>query len=172
MSIAVPYTLKNFNFFIDGIGYAGRVDEVNLPKLSVKGEENRAGGHDTPIEIDMGMEKLECDFTLSQFDWDTLKQFGIFNAKETLFTFRGAIHDDSSPDAVKPVVATMRGGIKESDLGSAKAGEKTQLKCTCALKYYRLTIDGELIYEIDAMNLKRVIGGVDQVEAIRNAIGL
>lgn len=172
MSIQVPYTLKGFNFFVDGRGYAGRVDEVNLPKLSIKSEEHRAGGMDTPIEIDMGMEKLECDFTLSQFDWDVLNQVGILNAKETAFVFRGALGNDSSPGDVKPVVCTMRGGIRESDPGSAKSGEKTQLKLTVALKYYKLEVGGATVHEIDVMNLKRVINGVDQVEAIRGAIGL
>ena len=35
----LPRILKNFNLFVDGRGYAGRVDEITLPKLTIKTEE-------------------------------------------------------------------------------------------------------------------------------------
>jgi len=50
----LPKILKNFNVFVDGRGYAGKIDEITLPKLTIKTEEYRAGG--------MGMEKLEADY--------------------------------------------------------------------------------------------------------------
>ena len=33
--------LKNMSLFVDGRGYAGNVDELNLPKLALKTEEFR-----------------------------------------------------------------------------------------------------------------------------------
>jgi P2 family phage contractile tail tube protein len=69
--------LKNMSLFVDGRGYAGNIEELNLPKLTMKTEEFRAGGMDAPVEVDMGMEKLECDFTLTRFDKDLLKLFGL-----------------------------------------------------------------------------------------------
>ena len=56
--------LKNFNLFVDGRGYAGRAEEVTPPKLTIKTEEIRNGGMDAPISVDLGMEKLECQFIL------------------------------------------------------------------------------------------------------------
>jgi P2 family phage contractile tail tube protein len=41
-----------------------------------------------------------------------------------------------------------------------------------ALNYFRLTIAGEEVVEVDAKNLVRKVGGVDQMAKIRNAIGL
>lgn len=41
-----------------------------------------------------------------------------------------------------------------------------------ALTYYKLEIDGRVIYEIDALGMKRVINGVDQLAAQRTALGL
>ena len=49
MSIETPRVLKNMNLFVDGRGYAGRVDEIELPKLTLKTEEHRAGGMDVPV---------------------------------------------------------------------------------------------------------------------------
>jgi P2 family phage contractile tail tube protein len=71
----IPKILKNFNLFIDGRGYVGKVEEVNPPKLNIKTEEFRAGGMDSPVMVDMGVEKLEGSFTLLEYDKDVLKQF-------------------------------------------------------------------------------------------------
>ena len=59
--------LKNMNLFVDGRGYAGVVDELTPPKLTMKTEEHRAGGMDAPVELDMGMEKLEASFSLKKY---------------------------------------------------------------------------------------------------------
>ena len=48
MAIELPRVLKNMNLFVDGRGYAGRVDEIQLPKLTLKTEEHRAGVHGYP----------------------------------------------------------------------------------------------------------------------------
>ncbi|EGH24729.1 major tail tube protein, partial [Pseudomonas amygdali pv. mori str. 301020] len=38
--------------------------------------------------------------------------------------------------------------------------------------YYKLEVDGRVVYEIDALGMKRVINGVDQLAAERSALGL
>ena len=63
-----PRVMKNMNLFVDGRGYAGRIDEIQLPKLTLKTEEHRAGGMDLPVEIELGMEKLEAEMTFSDYD--------------------------------------------------------------------------------------------------------
>ena len=68
MAIELPHVLKNMNLFVDGRGYAGRVDEIKLPKLTLKTEEHRAGGMDIPVELELGMDKLEAELTISDFD--------------------------------------------------------------------------------------------------------
>ncbi len=51
--------LKNFNVTVDGCGYAGRINKIILPTLTIQTEEHRAVGMDTPIDIDLDMEKHE-----------------------------------------------------------------------------------------------------------------
>lgn len=41
-----------------------------------------------------------------------------------------------------------------------------------SLTYYKLEIDGRLLYEIDPLGMKRVVNGVDQLAAQRTALGL
>ena len=46
----LPKILKNFNVFVDGLGYAGRVEEITLPKLTIKTEEYQGAGMSAPVE--------------------------------------------------------------------------------------------------------------------------
>jgi len=165
----LPKILKNFSAFVDGRGYAGRVDEITLPKLTIKMEEYRAGGMDVPIDIDLGMEKLEADITFSEYDPELFRLFGIMDNSTVNFTLRGGLQ--GTGDA-QPVVVNLRGKIKELDSGSWKAGDKATLKCMISIFYYKLTIDRRELIEIDAENMIRKINGVDQLSSMRQALGV
>jgi len=170
MAIELPRVLKNMNLFVDGRGYAGRIDEIELPKLTLKTEEHRAGGMDLPVEIDLGMDKLEAQLTISDYDPEVFKLFGLLDNAATQITIRGAIQAQGSE--AKPVAIQLRGGWKELDAGTWKPGDKSTLKVSVASSYYKLSIDNEELVEIDAINLVRRVGGVDQMQAIRAAIGI
>lgn len=170
MAIEFPRVMKNMNLFVDGRGYAGRIDEIQLPKLTLKTEEHRAGGMDVPVEIELGMEKLEAEMTFSDYDPELFKLFGLLDYQEVQLTIRGAIHAQGG--VAEPVVINLNGGWRELDSGSWKPGDKSTLKAAVAAKYFKLSIGGQELVEIDAANLVRKVGGVDQMDAIRTAIGL
>ena len=165
----IPKILKNFNLFIDGRGYVGKVEEVNPPKLNIKTEEFRAGGMDSPAMIDMGIEKLEGSFTLLEFDKNVLKQFGLISGNVVSVTLRGALQDETS---VSPIIIKLRGMYTEIDMGKLSAGEKGTLQCTIACRYYSLEIDGEQLSEIDIDNMTRKIGCQDKMIDVRKALGI
>lgn len=165
----IPKILKNFNVTVDGRGYAGRIDEVVLPTLTIQTEEHRAGGMDAPVDIDLGMEKLEAEMTFAEYDLELFRLFGLVDGNAVSVTLRGAIQ--SSGEA-EPVVINLRGSFKELDAGTWKAGDKATLKCMITARYYKLNINGEDIIEIDAENMVRVINGVDQLASVRSAIGI
>ncbi len=165
----LPKILKNFNVFVDGRGYAGKIDEITLPKLTIKTEEYRAGGMDIPINIDMGMEKLEAELTFAEYDSELFRLFGLINNNAVSLTLRGGLQGSSDTESV---VINLRGLFKELDFGSWKPAEKAMLKCTVAANYYKLTIDGKELIEIDAENTIRKIDGVDQMTSMRTALGI
>lgn len=165
----IPKILKNFNLFIDGRGYVGKASEVTPPKLSIKTEEFRAGGMDAPITIDMGLEKLEASFTLLEYDKDVLKQFGLITGNGVSVSFRGALQDDN---IVSPIIIKLRGMYSEMDMGKLAAGEKAELQCSLACRYYSLEIDGEQLIEIDIDNMIRKIAGTDKLVEVRKALGI
>ncbi|MFN3752386.1 MAG: phage major tail tube protein, partial [Thiobacillus sp.] len=134
--IQLPRVLKNMNLFVDGRGYAGRVDEIQLPKLALKTEEHRAGGMDVPVEIDLGLEKLEAEMTISDYDAEVFKLFGLLDQTSTPMTLRGAIQ--AQGQEAKPVVVSLRGGIKGIEPSAWKMGDKSTVKLSVAASYYKL----------------------------------
>ncbi len=163
----LPKILKNFNVYVDGRGYAGRVDEITLPKLTVKTEEYQGAGMSSPVEIDMGLEKLEMDLTFSEYDRELFKLFGLTNGSEFALTIRGALQGTGD---TSPVVINVRGYFKEMDFDSWKPAEKATLKCSVACNYYKLTIDGVELIEIDPVNMIRNVNGIDQLSEVRQAL--
>ena len=59
----LPHKLKNFRVFNDGQDYLGVASEVELPKLKMASEEYRGSGMLAPVDIDLGLEKLELTTT-------------------------------------------------------------------------------------------------------------
>ncbi|MBD8791212.1 phage major tail tube protein [Pseudomonas syringae] len=165
-----PQTLSNMNLFVDGVSFNGDVPTLTLPKLSVKTEEYRAGGMSAPIELDMGLEKLEANFTTNGVRRESLKFFGLVDQAAFTGTFRGSFKGHRG--VITPVVATLRGMLKEVDGGEWKPASVAEFKHAIAVTYYKLEVDGNLIYEVDPINNVRVIDGVDQLAAERAALGL
>ncbi len=167
----MPRVLKNFSLIVDGRGYAGRVTELTLPKLTRKMEEFRGGGMNAPVELDMGMEKLECDFTLKEYNEEVLKLFGLVDHAGVSVRMKGALEGDDAAGTVTPVEVTLRGRWRELDGGGWKPGEETALKVQMACSYYKYVSGGETLIEIDVVNMIERVNGVDRLEAIRSAIG-
>ena len=169
--MALPAKLKNFNLFNEGQNYIGQVDEIVLPKLTAKMEEWRGGGMDIPVDIDLGMEKLTMEWTLGGYEAQVLRQFGAMTHGAFGLRFAGAVQSDDVAE-VKAVEIVVRGRHSEIDFGTAKAGEDTKKKITTSLSYYKLTLNGEELVEIDALNMIKRIGGTDLSQGLRAALGM
>lgn len=169
--MGLPRKLKNFNLFNDGASYLGEVPELTLPKLSRKMEEYRAGGMTGPVEVDFGNEKLELQWTGGGLLVDALKQYAITKHNGVQLRFAGAYQNDDTGE-VCAVEVVVRGRHKEIDMGNAKMADDTAHKYTTACSYYKLSVDGEAIIELDFVNAVEMVGGDDRNASIRRAIGL
>lgn len=165
----LPRHLRNFNVMIDGRGYAGMADEVTLPTMNIVTEDHRAGGMDSPVQIDMGMELMELSIVLSDYNEDVIAGFGLLGTGVPL-TIRGAIQRQG--EEAQSVVIKMLGGMKTREIGSWKAGSKQTTTLTYSVRKYSETINGTEYVNIDVENMIRVIDGVDQLEGQRSALGL
>lgn len=168
--MAARDVLKNINLFVDGRGYAGQVASVTPPALTLQTEEFRAGGMDAPIDVTMGMEKMEASFVLRKYDADVLALFGLAEGNRIPLTFRGAL--ESYDGTVTAVVQNMRGKITSIERGTWTPGELSDLTVTVSLNYYKEQHGSRTLNEIDVENMVRVINGVDVLAAIRSALAM
>lgn len=169
--MGLPKKLKNFAVFVDGINYMGEVPEVTLPKLSRKMDEYRGGGMNMPVELDFGMDKLELEIKPAGWLPELLKTWGAPRHDALLLRFAGAVQSDDAEE-VLPVEVVVRGRLGEFDPGKAKAGDGTEHTYKMACSYYKLTINGAVELEIDAVNMVEMVGGEDRLAATRAALGV
>ncbi|HDR9506574.1 phage major tail tube protein [Burkholderia cepacia] len=169
--MALPSKLKNFNVFEDGVSFVGEVPEIELPKLSRKMEEYRGGGMNAPVDIDLGMEKLELGLTMGGFMASMFKHWGATQHDAVSVRFAGSYQRDDTEE-VDAIEVYVRGRYREIDPGTGKAGDNADQKGTLSLSYYRLTQNGKVLIEIDVVNFVEIVDGVDRLAEQRRAIGL
>ena len=169
--MGLPRKLKNFVLFNDGNSYLGEVDEVTLPKLARKTEDWRSGGMNGPIKADFGMEGLELEWKAGGILRDVLTQWGAMKHDAVGLRFAAALQSDDSEE-IQALEVVVRGRHTEIDQGKAKAGDKTEFTVKSALSYYKLSIDNEVLIEIDLVNMVEVVDGIDRLEGVRNALGV
>lgn len=169
--MALPRKLKNMNLFNDGLSYVGEVGEVTLPVLERTMEDWRGGGMNGPVKTDHGQEALSMEWTCGGLMDDALRQYGITTHDGVQLRFAGAYQRDDSGD-VDAVEVVARGRHSKIDPGNAKPGEGTEFKVTSELSYYKLSINGEPLIEIDLINMVEIVNGQDRLASQRRAIGL
>lgn len=165
--------LKNMNLFNEGNSYQGQAKTVTLPKLSRKTEDYRAAGMNGSVKVDMGMsdDGLVLEWTLGGLDLISIRQFGIAKIDGVYMRFAGAYQQDDTGEYAA-VEVVVRGRHEEIDMGDAEVGEDTEHKIITNCTYYKLTVNGEVIVEIDLLGMIETIDGDDRLAEQRKAIGL
>ena len=169
--MGLPAKLKNFATFIDGENYMGVVPEVTLPTLTRKMEEYRGGGMNMHVDMDMGMEKMEAEIKAAGWFGALLKTWGEPKHDGVMLRFAGALQADDT-GVIQACEVVLRGRFAEFDPGSAKAGDPTEHTYKMSVSYYKKTLAGEVVLEIDAVNMIEVVGGADRQDQVRAALGI
>ncbi|WP_186113270.1 phage major tail tube protein [Burkholderia gladioli] len=169
--MGMPRKLKNFNLFHNGELFAGQVAELTLPKLTRSTEDWRGGGMSGPIKIDFGHEAIQLEWTAGGFMKSVLQQYGALKHDAVLLRFAGGYQGEDST-AYDSVEIVVKGRHTEIDMGTAKAKEDTAFKVTTSASYYKLSVNGETLIELDFVNMIENIGGTDLAASLRTAIGL
>ena len=162
--MALPRKLKHLNLFNDGNNWQGIVESLTLPKFTRKYEKYRGGGMPGAVDVDLGLDDSALD-----------TEFSIGGTEATVdgiqLRFTGSSQRDDTGE-VQAVELVVRGRHKEVDSGEWKTGESNTTKVTSTNSYAKLTINGEVLYEVDLINMVEIVDGVDLMEAHRNALGL
>ena len=167
----LPRVLKNFNVIVDGRPMAGIAEELVLPSLERKMDDYRAGGMIGPASLDLGLEGLKLEFTLAEFSRDIITAWGLSDAGGINTRFLGAARSDDGASGVDAIEVSVRGRWKKLDQGTVKNADLAKMKVEMPLTYYRYSLNGEVLIEIDLITGKEVVGGVDRSAEVMRAIG-
>lgn len=169
----LPRMLKNMNLTVDGISYIGEIESVTPPKLSRKTEAFRSGGMAGAAHLDMGLDDdaLKAEWSIGGYSQEVMKQIGIAKIDGVALRFTGALQRDDTGE-VSSIEIIMRGRHQEVDRGEFKAGDKSSTKVSTHCIYYRETVDGVVVQEVDVLNMVHVVNGVDVLKEHRNALGI
>lgn len=171
--MALPRILKNMVIFANGISHAGESEAITLPKLSRKTDAFRAGGMAGAAHLDMGLDDdaLKLEWTIGGYPASVLRQMGAIGIDGVLIRFAGALKRDDT-DQVDSVEVVVRGRHQEIDRGELKVGERNSTKVMTNCVYYKETLNGVTLVEIDLLNMVEIVDGVDRLAEQRRALSL
>lgn len=171
--MALPRKLKHLNLFMDGGNWIGVTEDYTPAKLSQKFEAYRGGGMMGAANIHMGLDDsaLDTSFTFGGVEADLVKRMGVAKIDGVALRFAGSFQRDDTGEVV-PVEIVQRGRFKELDRGTFKSGDNSQSKISMVNTYYKETMNGVVLCEIDLINMIWIVDGVDLMAEHRKAIGL
>ncbi len=168
----LPKLIKDSTLAVDGIGYVGKCRNLVPPKLTRKMEEYLAGGMAGPIEIDLHNEKLEMEWELSEHSPEVLRHYGVCDHAGVGVRINAAAEADTSDCATDAIEIISRGRWREIDQGSWKLGETPNMKVMMACSYFKYSVNGIALIEIDNANYKFIVNGVDRLAKRKRALKL
>ncbi|KDY66797.1 phage major tail tube protein [Escherichia coli] len=159
--MALPRKLKHLNLFNDGNNWQGIVESLTLPKFTRKYEKYRGGGMPGAVDVDLGLDDgaLDTEFSIGGTELLLFKQMGKATVDGIQLRFTGSIQRDDTGE-VQAVELVVRGRHKEVDSGEWKTGESNTTKVTSTNSYAKLTINCEVLYEVDLINMVEIVDGV------------
>lgn len=171
--MALPRKVKYLNLFNDGINWIGIVESVTLPKLTQKFEKYRGGGMPGSVDISLGLDDgaLDTEFTIGGTEALLFKQMSAVKADGVMLRFTESLQRDDTAE-IQALELVVRGRHKELDSGEHKQGDSSTTKVSSTNTYAKLTINGEVIYEVDLINMIHIVDGKDLLEEHRAAIGV
>jgi len=171
--MALPRKVKYLNLFNNSVNWVGIVESLTLPKLTEKFEKYRGGGMPGSVDISLGLDDgaLDTEFTIGGTEALLFRQMGTVTADGIMLRFTASLQRDDTGE-VQALELVTRGRHKELDSGEFKQGDSSTTKVSSTNTYAKLTLNGEVLYEVDTINMVWVVDGKDLLAEHRAAIGL
>lgn len=166
----LPMHLKAVNAFINGDNQYGVLMDISRPKIERDIEDYKPGGMMGEVGVAHGYKKLEMEFTVKGYHAEILRSMDI-RAGATIIRFQAALQQEDGSD-YHVLQGEARGRIVEYDAGTDKQGESGESKFKMELIYWRESLDGKDVVEIDVYGNKAAFDGKDERAGLRAALGM
>lgn len=170
----LPEVINNFNVYDDSakrlIGISG---EVELPNFEAMTETLSGSGilgeYDDPVTGHFSSMTLKIPFSNL---WINL--YDLMNTtRPPQLTLRGSMQvtdTDTNITDYQPVKIVLRGKCKTTESGKVDAGKKMESSVEMEIAYIRIQVAGVDLVELDKLNFKFLLNGVDMMAKIRSQI--
>lgn len=166
----LPSVLKMMGTFVNGESFVGQAQTVTPPKLTRKVESFTLGSGD--IELDMGQEALVLEHTYAGLvPREILRGYGVAGLGSEMVRWVGG-YQDQDTGANTAVEIVVVGSHKEIDRGDQSTGAKTEGKVQTTCTYYKESLNGVVLIEIDLLNQIFLVDGVDRYAELRQLVGI
>ena len=171
--LQLPEVLNNFNLYNDTEKLIGQTGDIELPELEALTETLDGAGILGEIEDPVtGQFKSSS----SKITWSCLNKdyFKLLNTtKPCQLTLRASLQCMDTSTGVTDYYAckiVMRGKAKTIGLGTASKGKKMECETEIETTYIKVVVGGSTLLELDKLNFKFVLNGVDMLKKIRKQI--
>lgn len=165
--------LTNAHLYM-GTSQFGKVNEFKFPDISTVTVDCKPIDYIGTVKLPIGVELDDSSIKLNGFDADVFKQLSDIN-KEHIITIRGNLKKfngnvlaDEMP--VKGVIKAITKKI--TPLGTIKQQEGSEFAVELVPHAAKLEHKGETLLEIDIPNNIYIVDGVDQLEKMKQNLGL
>lgn len=162
----IPQVIHMANVYTKGNQLVGLSDEVTLPTFAPQTETisgfGLLGEIDNPTPGHFGSMELEVPFRVLNSDL-----FGVMAQGAAVdLTLRASEQFGSNAGVIyKGIRVVVRGPLKEFNPGSVKQGSPMGASVKVEITYILIEFDGKTMVELDKINPKYYINGVDQLAA-------
>ncbi|MCI6382855.1 phage tail protein [Fusobacterium mortiferum] len=153
LAAMVDVTLPNIEYLSETVSGAGIAGEIDSPTL----------GHTSPITLGINVRSLIGE------------DFKLLQQKSYTLEIRAAMqsNDQSNGKLTVGKLAIIAKGIpKNLNMGTLGVGKTTDSSKEFSLTYLKVEIDGEVVLEIDKVNMIFIVNGEDMLAEVRAALGM
>ncbi|OQP00853.1 phage major tail tube protein [Geobacillus sp. 44C] len=173
MANLVPEKLNDFRVYREGNNLLGIAD-IQLPSFEAMTETVRgagiAGEYESPNIGHFQSMKLTLNWRVLNNDFASLLEPRVIS-----FDCRGAnqvLDASSGVYSQVPCRVFVRGTPTKNDLGKMEKGSPYDASNDIEITYIKIEIGGKTLVELDKLNYKYVVNGVDYLADVRKALGL
>ena len=159
---------------VNGTDFDGMIEEFHPPNMQIM-TTDYYGGLDIAIPLEMGQEALVSRLIVNGYHIEVLNKFGLIDDRAVELDVKAALVDYNGD--VKGIRWEMRGKVVTMPFSRIRGRaevSKMILEMTCD-KYTLKLGPGETasaeVHHIEPLKRIRRIGGVDQLQKLRTAIG-
>jgi P2 family phage contractile tail tube protein len=168
--MSLPEFLNDFRVYKNGqqLGVA----DLQLPSLeamtqTVSGA-GVAGEYDSPVLGHFQSMKLTMNWKTVNQD---MSKLSVPNAQ--FYDCRGANQfNDNGTQKIEPVRVVVQGFTVKNDLGKFQKGNPSDGSTDIEVVYLKIQVNNQDLVELDKINYKFIVDGVDYLQDVRKSLGL